>query len=371
MNTSKASNYGKLIAFFLIAAILLCTFGLAAEGWQPITDEPDSGKIDDTNDEADENKDGNNEPDEENKEPEIYIPEFTNSLTGLETTGEIARLRPLAFVMNSTSPMYGISSADILVELPIEDGTTRLVALTSVAKDLGKIGSIAPTRGYISNIAKYFGAIAVCNGNDGKIDYESCDMKNSIFDLSLYSGYHYTEYTHFNYTNGALIYAGISNANIGTAVNTRQPLPYSFNEFGNADISGTDPAKNISIQFSSSSASELYYSDTDQKYVLSKGGVSKNDMLNDSPATFDNVFILLANTVTYESAEASEMVMDTLNSGTGYYMTRGSMVKIRWEAGADGILSFFSESGERLTVNRGTSYIGFVKSSMEKTIKFN
>lgn len=370
MNTEKAGNYGRIIAFVLVATILIGIFGFAAEGWQSMEqNESDNGKIDSGNDETDENNDGTeNNPDV----PEgPYIPDYVNLLTGLETTEELARLRPICFVMNTTSPLYGISGAELTVELPTEDGTTRLLSFTSNSRELGKIGSLAPTRGYISNIAKYFGAILVSAGSDDTVEYDRQDVSSSHFDLGAYSGYHYTEYTHFVYTNGALVNAGIANANIGTAVNTRQTLPYLFPDFGSERIFGTLSARNVILPFSSSSETELYYSDTDGKYTLSKGGVTKTDMLTDEAVTYDNVFVLFADTVTYENASGSEMVMNTATCGTGYYVTGGTAMNIRWEAGAGGAMVFYNEAGERLTVNRGNSYIGFIKSSLTDTVKFS
>ncbi len=372
MNKSKIGSYGKIITFTVIAVALITIFGFSADGWQSInTKEPESGNTEGESGEADENQDGENKEEETPSEPEIYIPEYTNALTGLETTGELARMRPTAFVMSSTSPTYGIRGADVIAEFPTETGETRFLVVTSEVYSLVKIGSITKTRRYISNIAKYFGAILVSAGNDDGIEYDGCDMTGSGFDLSMHSGYHYTEFTHFNYSNGALITAGIANANIGTALNTQLALPYSFADFGTEVIAGTESARSIVIPYSASSESEMYYSEADGLYTFAKGGATKTDMLSDKPVQFKNVFILFADTVTYESAEATELVMNTADRGTGYYATMGTVIKSRWEASESGSLCFYTEGGEKLTVNRGSSYIGFVKSSLHSSVKFN
>ena len=80
-------------------------------------------------------------------------------------------------------------------------------------------------------------------------------------------------------------------------------------------------------------------------------------MLTDDALAYDNVFILFADTVTYESASSSQMVMNTAGGGVGYYVTGGTVTAIRYEASLSGELAFYTEGGERLTVNRGTSYI--------------
>lgn len=358
MNKFKQGNYTRVIAFFLVAVTLICTFGFAAEGWQPEKNEDDSGKIDNSSDETDNNKE--NAP----SSPEIYVPEFINVITGLETTEELSRNKTICFVMDATSPLYGISDSDMIIELPTEDGNTRLSVFTSNYKILGKVGSITKTRGYISNLAKYFGAILISTGYDDTVDYESADVSSSHFDLSQNVGYHYTEYTHFTYTNGALITAGLSNTNIGAASTKRTNLPYIFNEFGNEKILGSIQARSVTLHYSDSSETALYYSDSDSKYIMSRNGTVKTDMLTDSAVSFDNAFVLFSDSVTYESSTSSQLVLGTSDGGDGYYFTEGTAIPITWVVDASGNMKFLSEKGEALIINRGTSYIGFMKSSM-------
>ena len=372
MNTNKTGGIGKLVAFFAIAVAMLFAFGLVADGWQLFDpNEPDSGEDATEGNETDENTDGNQEP-EIPEEPEVYIPEYTDPLTGLETTEESARYRPIAFVMNPQAPLYGISGADILAEIPVEGGETRLLAITSGKKKLGKIGSLAATRDYISNISKFFGAVIVSAGDDDKIEYSGCDVTSSSFDLSKQSGYSYTEYTHFHYTNDDLILAGLTNSGISTMNNAAISLPYRFLPFdAESPIIGTESARCATLQYSESSSTELYFSDDDGRYTLSKGGVIKKDMLNDKPLKFDNVFILFADTVTYENADGSSMIMNTVGGGVGYYLTGGTLTKISWESTLSGSMTFHTEDGQPLTVNRGTSYIGIKKSSKIADVKIS
>lgn len=364
MNKAKSNSYGKLLVFFIIAIALLCVFGFAADGWQLNTDSnPDSGKVDNNSDAGDENTDGNGNGETQIPEqPEIYIPQYVNYITGLEVSEETSLLRPTCFLMSTSAPLYGISSAELMIEFPMEDGNTRLLTFTTDTSNLGKIGSITPTRAYISNLVKNFGGILVSNGKEDTRSYESLNIAGSHFDLTLYSGYHYTEYTHFAYTNSDLIKAGILNANISTIINSRTTVPYSFTEFGADEVLGTTTATKIIIPFSDASDSELRYSETSETYQFMKGGSLKKDMLNDKSVGFKNVFVLFADSVTYEGEEGVEMIMDTLGGGKGYYITNGTVKYIYWTV-SDGQMIFTDELGETLVVNRGTSYIGFMKSS--------
>ena len=100
-------------------------------------------------------------------EPEPEINYIFHSLTGLETTEELSLLRPVAFSLSNTAyapPQFGISASDILFEFPIENGSTRLVLLTTNYAALDKIGPIRATRSYIADILNGFDAIQVYAG---------------------------------------------------------------------------------------------------------------------------------------------------------------------------------------------------------------
>ncbi|MBQ8321929.1 MAG: DUF3048 C-terminal domain-containing protein [Clostridia bacterium] len=372
MNTSIRGNYVKLIAFFLVAALLVAAFGFATEGWwDGTTPDADSSKVDADSNKADNDKNTQKEPENEQKEPEMYIPEFTNALTGLETTEAASRRRHYAFVIDPDSPLYGLSGADLVTEIPVEDGTTRLLAFTNELETLSKIGSLTASRDYISNIAKFFNSAIISKGNDGKLEYDSCNLLGSIFDMSVHTGYYYTEYAQFTYTNGDLVSAGLYNANINTNTNSDKSLPYTFVDFGKASVTGSNSAKSVVIPLSSTLESEFYYSASTKSYSYSRNGVSKKDMLNDTPLSFTNVFILLADTVTYEASDSTEMVMNTIGSGKGYYISEGTYQEITWESDTNGTLVLFDQARNILTVNRGNSYLAFVKSSKASDIKIS
>ena len=370
MNKKQNGNYGKLAAFFLVAVIFLCICGVAASGWQAEDpNEPDSGDVvPDEGDGADENTDGTEKPSDTT--PEIYLPKHVNPITGVECSAEEAARGHLAFIFDSSAPTYGLSSSDVLIEFPTEHGVTRLLAFISDSEKLGKIGSLAPTRGYISNLIRPFGAPLVALGSDDSVSYEHYDLSASVLDLSQSVGYHYTEYSHFNYSNGHLIKAGLSNVR-PAAPAEGVSLPFVFTQFGENPVTGNTPALKVTIPYSVGSETELTYSvESGDVYLFSKNGVPKTDMLTGTYTGFKNVIVLFADSVTYETAKSTQTVMNTHTSGSGYYLTEGTSSYITWSVDEGGIYHFSDENGSPLTVNRGKTYIGFVKSSMTDAVKF-
>lgn len=369
MNNTRFGNYAKLIAFFLVAVLLIVGFGFATEGWWQDTD-PETNDDEANNTTSGEQKpapEDQNEP----KEPVFVAPEFVNALTGLEISEETSRKRHFAFVLDSDSPLYGISASDMVAEFPTENDETRLLAFINSPEKLSKIGSIAPTRTYISNIGRFFSSIIVYNGNDGSAPSASCDTKGSVFDMSDYTGYYYTEYSKFTYTNGDLINAGVYNSNLNTTVEKDVNIPYNFADFGEAAPHGNSSAKTVILPYSQRSETELYYQSAEKVYTFNKNGTSKNDTLYDKKITFKNVFVLFVDTVTYEEKNSTELVMKTIGSGNGFYISDGTSVQITWESDASGTMTLYNSNGEKLTVNRGNSYFGFVKSSRSEDAKIS
>ena len=107
MNKTKLSNPVRSIAFFLTAIILACTFGFTVDGWQDDNDGENHGgnAVDDNNVDIGDIENGENE-DEIPDEPTIYIPEYTDRLTGLEISEIEANARHLAFVCTSYTTTY-------------------------------------------------------------------------------------------------------------------------------------------------------------------------------------------------------------------------------------------------------------------------
>lgn len=373
MNKRRLSNRVRLIAFFLTATLLVCTFGFTADGWKIIkTNNKDLLSTDipkPTPDININNKpiDGDNQQPQVPDEPEIEIPKFYDRITGLECSEEQSKRAHLAFIMNPNLPCYGISFANLICEIPIEDGGTRLCTFHSEIDNLWKIGSLVPTRGYISNIVKYFGGICVANGSDDTIAYNSCNMSGQYLDLS--NGYKYTEFTSNIYTNRDLLESGLNDNSIDRSGISYTTLPFNFPSLEEDEIILSGQSVNyIKIAQSTLSTTELKYNSETKKFLFYKNGLQKTDAINNKTIEFKNCFVLFADSITYDNRDCSQMIMDTIGQGSGYYFTNGGFTEIKWIGTSDGILTFYTTNDEILTVNRGTSYICFVKSSKTESI---
>ena len=279
-------------------------------------------------------------------------------------------MKPLCVIYDSDAPLYGISSAMLTVEIPIEGSDTRLLVFTDKATEAGKLGALAPTRDYITNIASFFGAVPVYLGNDDRFPYSAISQEDDYIDFAEIDGYCYTEYGMYNYTNADLLHAYIQNNGIGMVMSASPDMPYDFSEDNEAPH-GTIKATTALIQFDKSSTTELIYSASTGKYKIQKNTRPLTDKLDDTAPSYDNALILFSNAITHETADATELIIDTLGGGEGFYLNDGLATEISWTVSDEGNLELFDADGNKLLIKRGSSYIAFAKASMSSSTKLS
>ncbi len=370
MNKLKGTGIIRLIAFFLVTVVLVCAFGFSADGWQLFNDK-EQNKNESLNSGTGNNSQQGWQDTETGTPPENYVPEYTSPLTGLEITREESLVRPIGFVLDGSSPFYSLSLCDVMVELPVENGGTRILAITSDMTNAWKIGSLAQTRGYISNIGKFFDAIIASGGKDDSIEYISCDTEKDELLLSVENTYCYSEYSYYLYTNVNLINSAINAYQISQKKTDGKSSPFNFVYCDADEISGEITADSVSVVYSSSVVCRFDYTEENGYYTLNRNGNANNDLLNNASLNYKNCLILFADSVTYEGVSGAQTVMNTIGNGDGYYFTNGSAIKIKWQSDLEGNLMLTDESGTPLTINRGKSYIGFVKSSRPESVSFS
>ena len=374
MKTKKVPGFVKPAVIALISVLLIVAAGLTGCTLSSLT----ATKTNDPVTPPQENKDVdiNHEVKNETDDPApTPIVKSYNVLTGLETTSELADLRPVAISISNDAyslPQYGISGADILIEVPLEDGSTRLALLTTSYRNMTTIGSVASTRSYLMEICSAFRAIQCFNGSDGEVSAEALSQYDTLdYDSQNLSGMYYYDDTRFDetdlMTNGILIDAGIRKAALN-ASSAGDYMPFCFAEEGTKAPAGTALASRVSIRYSADLNVSFLYDEKTQKYIRYEYGDKQVDAADRTEVSFDNLFILCASSIVYESEEKKTLDLVMEDGGSGYYLSGGTYAKITWKYAEDGTLDFYDESGNILTVNRGTSYIGFVTAGAKDSV---
>lgn len=404
MKSSKINGLQKTVSFALIAVMLVFVIGFVSSGFQNPPDSPDDGSGD-TNSPTDDNTPpGNEQPNEDDKQdespdtnkgennqedskdnenlnsgnqdqnpdddflPPVVEPEPTyfNKITGLEVSKEKSEAIPVGYVVDPSLPLYGISSSDITFEFPTEDGKTRMLSYTTDSALLWKIGSLSRTRAFISGISNFIGGVVVSYGNDDLVKYSIWDTSKIELDLSKHYNSYFLENTLYIYTSKELTDNAIEAA-ANLSPKPYKSCPFLFSQLGN--VVGIGEAATVTLPYSEEGRVDLYYSEKTGRYLYYKAGARKMDMLTGKNVGFDNVFILFADTTTYEKAHGSELVIDIMGGGSGYYVSGGTYLELRWGINEIGELAFYSLNGEKLAVNPGTSYVAYYKSSQAASVK--
>ena len=380
--TNEASSgigFYKIVSIILIAAvlILIVSFAVSGSGDDPLNDGDNSGdSMGNTNADADKpngdtvanggtadniNAENSNQ---ENKDPQYYY-----YLSGTPCTAEQYAKLPIVFVSDPSAPTYGISSAEIVVEIPTENGKSRFMIFNREIEGFGKIGAFSPTRDYMSQILKFFGGILISNGNDDIVDYGHLPQSLHL-DLSTNKEYVYMENGKNLYSDSESLEKFIKNESIDITTPITTKLPFVINGT-DALIKGHSAATKVVIPYGENSESELIYDADNDCYMMAKDGRYKVDMLTGKNATFKNAFVLFSDMITYELSSGTETVVNTATSGTGYYITCGTLIEIKWATDQAGELTFYDLDGNQLIINRGNSYISYYKSSAKDDVSYS
>ena len=191
-------------------------------------------------------------------------------------------------------------------------------------------------------------------------------MEKIIFDLSKHYGSFYRENAKFVYTRHDKLDLALDSA-IGLKGEFYKAAPYDFVTEG--IVLGISEATSVTLPFSEKNETSFHYSEKTGTYLMYKSGNRKVDMLSGKNLAFENVFVLFADATTYEKSSGTELVIDVMSGGRGYYVTKGTVTEFTWGLNEIGELNFYSLSGERLTVNQGNNYIAFYKASEAANVK--
>lgn len=312
------------------------------------------------------------------EDSEIVTSTEINPLTGESGYNESAvGKRPVAVMVSNVKaalPQYGVDDADIIYEIPVEGGITRLMAIYADYTDVPDVCSVRSCRYYYPILAYGMDAIYCHWGSDKTI---ALDTLNYL-DMARFDGndssmgygtvferdeqraqYYDTEHT------GALIGSELAGAieemDYRTEINeTNENGAFKFNAPDSAETSDGDDCTTAELGFSTEYYSTFEYDTESETYFKYHSGSPHNDGVTGNQLSFTNVFVL----ETYVSLRDDGKLLDVgLESGNGYYISMGKSQPISWEkySNSDPI-KVYDELGEEITVNAGKSYIGLIGS---------
>lgn len=315
-----------------------------------------------------ENTELSKEPSEESdvfKEP--VLPEFVNKLTGMETTEELADIRPVAIMINNIKqalPQQGISQADIMYEVLAEGGITRLLCLFTDYATLPETGSVRSSRDYYIDLADAHDAIYVHCGTSPQATAVLKERNTNNMDGIYFSTPFYRNpdrqknmgQEHSMMTTGERLVKGIEQKGYRTESDAAQP--FKFNSVDTAMNSG-NTANKMSLRFSYYQKVELEYDSTSGTYLKYQYGEPHMDSNNDTQLTFENAVVLYCEQGAVKGDSAGRLYVNFYGDGEGQYMSNGEYKNIKWHKDSrTSTYTLYEEDGvTELLLNPGKTYV--------------
>ena len=301
-----------------------------------------------------------------------------NLLTGYNRENpEQEQQRPLAIMINNVYkalPQMGISAADLIIEMPVEYGLTRMMIVFSRVEDIPELGSIRSARHDFVEISASLDAILLhVGGSHFANDLISSQQLGSL-DYMRYSQAYWRDSAwqrdrgqeHSVKTEGERILNVLErNEQIRLEMENPRPLAAFHHPDVFKPVDG-DPAAYIRVPFSRDTIAEFFYDEATRLYSKHHLGRPHLDLSTNEPLTFTN--LLLLQTDIPRITQQGHVDAD-LNAGDGFYVSGGFAMPIHWEKGdLYDPFQFFTTDGEPLVLNCGKSYLGISPLSFDITI---
>lgn len=301
-------------------------------------------------------------------EPEPSVPEGMNPLTGLPMEPEYENLRPMAVTLNNlkaAQPQLGISQADVIYEIPVEGGITRMLCLYQTVEGVGTMGSVRSARPYFIELALGHDAVyvhaggsqeaysnlqswkvdhmdGVRGGDDAQIFWRDPDRKRD------------NGYEHSLVTSGEKILEYMEKGKIAAEHAGSWNCLQAFAEDGTP--ADGEAAEHIKVRFSGYKTGTFDYDAATGKYLVSQYGKEHVDGGNGTQVSATNVLVLKTSIAVLD--DVGRLRVQTTGEGEGYFFCGGKGVPIQWSRkDRDSAFAYTLEDGRSLALGQGTSYI--------------
>lgn len=278
--------------------------------------------------------------------------------------------RPVAVMVNNLKaalPQYGVAQADLLYEMPVEGGITRLMAVYADYTAMPDICSIRSCRYYYALLAHGMDAIYCHWGCDQTIALDTLNrlkldrmdgggVANGVifFRDAARKKTYATEHT--GYLKGSAVSDAISTYKFRTDWKYDGAFAFLTEEEKAAPTGKA--CTQVNLPYSDSYFSTFTYDTASQTYLKQHSGKPHMDSKTNTQLAFKNVLVLQTEIKTRPGG----YLMDVgLTGGTGYYISQGAAQEMTWKRAAeDAKIEVFDTAGKPLKLNAGKSYIGLI-----------
>lgn len=287
-------------------------------------------------------------------------------------------------------PQRGLSQADILMEIKVEGGITRFMALYSNYQDIPEIGPIRSGRDQFFRLLLPFQGLYVHEGESVVMkqyardyDYSEWNINDGAYGYRDFSRVNWQGRTHASglakehtmYTTGENIAKYIESNDVDMDKEYNSTF-FNFRDYRYYDeprvIEDGEDAGLVTITHSASYKTRFIYQEDGlykmQQYYSDKNWRDTVDENNDQTLEFTNLVVLYTDIHVYPGHEAKDLqYVDYDFGGVGFYFTGGKCEKIYWQKGTplEALRLYYLDennecSDEMVELNMGKSYVAVV-----------
>ncbi|MCD7722654.1 MAG: DUF3048 domain-containing protein [Clostridiales bacterium] len=286
--------------------------------------------------------------------------EVVNPLTGESDFSESAlNTRYLSVVVENSAaarPQYNMDSADIVFEVEVEGGITRMLWVYADMSSLpSQVGPVRSARPVLVELSELFDSVFVHYGGShsagnyvGAYDIISNDSVDDIDGMSVSSCFKRTSDKSSPH-NAALLGSSIVSSIENQGYSTDKSSSVTQLSFYDELTAVSDAAcSSVSVTISS-------VTDTHTLTYDSESGLYTNVSDYGTSVSFSNIIVLYANT-SYVSTSSYTYCLYTLTSGSGKLISGGAAQDITWDMSGN-VLTLTDSSGQEVKLNKGTSWV--------------
>lgn len=302
-----------------------------------------------------------------------------NKLTGeYNIDKDFDGTRPVAIMVNNNThglPQRGIADCDLLVEIEVEGGITRMMAFFSDYRRITQVGTVRSLRNQFLDLARPYDAMIIHVGSSAYADqavsrygYKTLDAMGCTIVSQDKSrlGKYASEHTWF--TDPELIESAIDARGMRLEDDSPEPI-FSFAEYGTEAVLDDGVANSAKWAFSDSYDGKAQYDPSSQSYIFWQHGEQRYDELSGDPISYKNIFLIIASRPGYYGNGVPRY--DYSVGGEGYYLSRGKYEKFTWSKDSEESRFIFKDlNGNELKINPGRSYIAILNTYHADTIEF-
>lgn len=329
-------------------------------------------------------QDVNTDADTANKEHEIITDEVDtslleddvvkprNPLTGEETDEDTSSCRPVAVMVNNISyamPQLGVSHADIIYEMIVEGGITRLFAIFQNLEENEILGSIRSARHNYLDLVEAYDAIlvraggsSIANeqvytrnidnidgvGGDGNLFYRDAERLETM------------AYEHTLCITGESILNYLKDE---SGFRLEHEDNYKSNMVFTDDVKmpNSESALNVSVYFGLGKTSEYIYNSDSGKYGMRQYDDTYIDGNTGEAVEFKNIIVIQTDVQSIDSADHKEITLT--GNGNGWFACNGKISEITWSRTDGGQFEYTYSDGSALEYGIGTTYVCVIANS--------